>query len=298
MDVGLIDVDGHNFPNLPLMKLSAWHKRRGHAVKFYEPLTDKPDVVYKSKVFDFSEDYHYPINCGNVASGGTGCGLDGALPPEVETSYPDYGLYGITDTAYGFLTRGCPRACPFCIVSGKEGRQARKVADLSDFWRGQRSIKLLDPNILASSDKLELLEQLAESRAWVDFTQGLDIRLMDAAAAKIITRCKVKMLHFAWDSERDSDAIKRKLSAFKRQTSLDSRRLRVYVLTNFDTEFAFDLERVCTLRDMGYDPYIMVYDKQSAPKRYRQLQRWVNNKYIFHSKTAVRFEDYAARGRE
>lgn len=35
MNVGLIDVDGHsNFPNLPLMKISAWHKKRGDAVPF------------------------------------------------------------------------------------------------------------------------------------------------------------------------------------------------------------------------------------------------------------------------
>lgn len=30
MHIGLIDVDGHNFPNIPLMKISAWHKQKGY----------------------------------------------------------------------------------------------------------------------------------------------------------------------------------------------------------------------------------------------------------------------------
>lgn len=49
MRVALIDVDGHNFPGLPLMKLSAWHKQRGDTVEWYDPLTawaDPPDRAY------------------------------------------------------------------------------------------------------------------------------------------------------------------------------------------------------------------------------------------------------------
>lgn len=98
--------------------------------------------------------------------------------PQAESMYPDYDLYGISDTAYGFLTRGCPRQCPFCIVSKKEGKTSYKVADLSDFWNGQRYIKLLDPNLLASSECENLLQQFIESRAWVDISQGLDVHLM------------------------------------------------------------------------------------------------------------------------
>lgn len=96
----------------------------------------------------------------------------------MEHIYPDYSLYpSLTkDTAYGFLTRGCPRGCHFCIVSGKEGRASRKVADLSEWWRGQKNIKLLDPNLLACREHMDLLGQLADSEAWVDFTQGLDCR--------------------------------------------------------------------------------------------------------------------------
>ena len=117
MKVGLIDVDGHNFPNLPLMKLSAWHKRQGDSVEWYEPLfSGHLDRVYMSKVFTFTPDYPYYVNADEVIKGGTGYFYpDGGKPlePEIEHIYPDYGLYGITETAYGFLTRGCPRGCDF-----------------------------------------------------------------------------------------------------------------------------------------------------------------------------------------
>jgi len=118
-------------------------------------------------------------NADQVIQGGTGYGPGGKdLPYEIEHIRPDYFLYPrFLGTAYGFLSRGCPRNCGFCIVSGKEGRRSVKVADLFEFWRGEDEIKLLDPNLLACPDHEVLLEQLADSRALVDFTQGLDIRL-------------------------------------------------------------------------------------------------------------------------
>ena len=167
MKIGLIDVDGHNYPNLPLMKISAWHKARGDTVTWYEPfdgLIEEYDKVYMSKVFSFTEDYQFPIYAKGIEKGGTGYCIslvDGKevfdqsknknLPNEIEHIYPDYSIYPelTKDTAYGFLTRGCPRGCGFCHVEKKEGRCSYKVADLSEFWRGQKNIVLNDPNILA-----------------------------------------------------------------------------------------------------------------------------------------------------
>ena len=297
MKIGMIDLGaspGHIFPNLPLMKLSAWHKRRGDEVEFYEPLSGHYDKVYASKVFDFAPDYDYPIYADEVVYGGTGYSLETVLPPEAESVYPDYSLYGVKDMAYGFLTRGCPRGCGFCVVTEKEGPVSRKVSELSGFWNGQRNIKLLDPNLLACNERETLLKQLAGSGAWIDFSQGLDIRLMTEDIAGLIMNCKIKMLHFAWDSEKDSGIVCRSLELFKRRTGIDMRKARVYVLVNYDTDFEFDLYRVYALKSLGYDPYIMIYDKQAADRKYRQLQRWVNNKFIFRSGGAERFEDYLA----
>lgn len=310
MRIGLIDVDGHNYPNLPLMKLSAWHKARGDTVEWYEPLVhgfpNPPlDKVYMSKVFSFSPDYEYFVNAKEVVKGGSGYCIslengkevfdkskDKELPYEIEHIYPDYSIYGITDTAYGFLTRGCPRGCNFCHVKVKEGLCSRKVADLSEFWNGQKNIVLCDPNILACKDWKSLFQQLIDSKAWIDINQGLDIRLMTKEKAELIKQMKIKELHFAWDRYDDKDIIVPKFKMFKEITQIDIRKLIVFVLCNFDTTIEQDLERIYTLRDLGYWAYVMLYDKEHISKNsdLRKMERWVNSRIIFA--TVSRFEDY------
>jgi hypothetical protein len=290
MKIGLIDVDSHNFPNLALMKISAWHKQHGDVVEWCIPM-QAYDRVYISKVFDFTPDFATCLNAREIVKGGTGYGLDNRLPQEIESIYPDYSIYGIKNTAYGFLTRGCPRNCPFCIVGKKEGLKSYKVANLKQFWNGQREIKLLDPNLLACPDRLELLQQLIGSKAWIDFTQGLDIRLCTDDVIYKIKRIKIKMLHFAWDKMDRPDYMEQCFRDFKIKSDIDDfRKLRVYVLTNYDTTIEQDLYRIYKLRELGYDPYVMIYDKQNAPGQLRRLQRWVNNKWIFRS--CDKFEDY------
>ena len=181
---------------------------------------------------------------------------------------------------------------PFCIVTGKEGNRSVQTADLFEFWNGQRNIKLLDANLLACKDHEKLLNQLAESRAYVDFTQGLDCRLLTEDGIAAINRIRLKEIHFAWDSMEESAAVLEKLRLY---ASLAKRKphgryATVYVLTNHGTTHEEDLHRVETLRNMNYDPYIMVYNRPTAPPVTRQLQRWVNNKRVFRA--VSRFEDY------
>ena len=289
--IGLIDVDSHNFPNLCLMKLSAYHKAQGHQVCFWSPLFYF-DVVYKSRVFTdtYSKDNITVKNAGQVIKGGTGYGYGPDLPDEIEHSYPDYSLYPqYSETAYGFLSRGCPRGCGFCIVGGKEGRKSRKVADLSEFWRGQREIKLMDANLLACPDHEKLLLQLAKSRALVDFSQGLDIRLITRDNVALLNQVRTKTVHFAWDNP-DED-LTRYFRQFLEWTSIRNPRLRrVYLLTNYGSTHEQDLYRVETLRQMGFDPYVMIYEKPTAPPITRHLQRWVNNKRLFYAIPS--FSDY------
>lgn len=311
MRIGLIDVDGHNFPNVPLMKLSAWHKSRGDSVEWYQPLlSGHMDKVYMSKVFSFTPDYEYYIDADEVIRGGSGycielingkevyhAGNDRQLPPEIEHIYPDYSLYPelTKDTAYGFMSRGCPRGCAFCHVETKEGKKAYKAADLSEFWGGQRNIVLLDPNIVACPNWKELLQQLIDSGAWVDFSQGVDIRMMTEEKAAMIKQVKVRNIHFAWDRYADREKIIPQFQMFKRISGYDYRKMGVYVLCNFDTTFEQDLERVYTLRNLGYSPYVMLYDKEHLPSghRLKLLQRWVNNRIIF--RTCDKFENFDCR---
>lgn len=290
MKIGLLDVDGHNFPNIALMKISAWHKQQGDHTEMFFPM-NKYDKVYMSKVFDFTEDYQTCINANEIIRGGRAYDKKIVLPQEIETMYPDYSLYGVKE-AYGYLTRGCPRGCGFCDVKNIEGLKSFKVADLSQFWKNQKEIKLLDPNLLASKDHLSLLQQLIDSNVWIDFTQGLDARLLTLENIELLNKLKIKMIHFAWDFINQSDLIIKKLIQFKEITNFDFRKLRVYVLTNFDTTFEEDLYRVYKLKELGYDPYIMIYEKEKLKRGHqlRKLQRWVNNKFIFRSCNT--FEEY------
>lgn len=307
MKIGLKDIDFKSFPNIALMKLSAWHKKKGDQVEWYSPWSERYDLVYVSKVFSFSLDYDLVINADKVIYGGSGYAIelvdgrevfhkerDKDLPYEVEHIYPDYSLYPklTNDTAYGFLTRGCPRGCSFCIVEKKEGRCSRKVADLNEFWSGQKNIVLCDPNILAAKEWKELLQQLIDSKAWVDFNQGLDIRLMTEEKAQMLAQIKLKEIHFAWDRYEDKDKVLPKLQMYAEITKKNphSHNAIVYTLVNFDTTFEQCLERIYTLRDIGYWPYVMIYDKANCEHKYLDLQRWVNNRFIFAK--CKRFEDY------
>ena len=81
MKIGLIDVDGHAkkkkfgatiYPNLALCKISAYHKAHGDSVEWYDPMySGHCDIVYVSKIFNFSPDIPFFIDADKVITGGT-----------------------------------------------------------------------------------------------------------------------------------------------------------------------------------------------------------------------------------
>ncbi len=264
------------------------------------------DIVYMSKVFSdaYSPDVPEPLNADKVIKGGTGYQIhlvngkeeydkktDTKLPLEIEHMFPDYSIYPQYDFAISMTSRGCPRGCSFCHVAAKEGRCSVKVADVSDFWNGQKEIRILDPNITACREKRDLFQQYKDTGAILDFTQGLDIRLLNDADIADINEMRLRTLHFAWDNPKDDLEAKFRFFAqnFRRKSNIGM----VYCLTGFNSTMEENLYRIYTLRDLGYDPYVMIYDKPHAPKELRQLQRWCNNKIIF--KSVKKFEDYNGR---
>lgn len=319
--IGLIDVDGHNFPNLCLMKLSAYHKQKGDTVEWYSEERDMYDIVYMSKVFSnsYSPDHLTPTNAKKVVRGGTGYAIqydvalgkeiydsakDKGLPKKVEMIYPDYSIYPeytgwgkslAKQTAFGFLTRGCPRNCKFCHVSTKEGRCSHKVADLNQFWNGQGNICLSDPNILACDDAPELLNQLISSKAKIDFNQGLDARLLTPELADKLAHMKLATPHFAMDSMKSIDRVRYGLdlyvNACKRvKGKWNWRDAKVFCLTNFDTTHEQDMERIRIIQECECWPYVMIYNKPSAPQITKRLQRWTNSPAAYA--TTTDFDEY------
>lgn len=328
MEIGLVDADINEFPNLALMKLSAWHKAHGDSVAWWKEPIDMFDRVYISKVFSFSKEPEYCIQANEIISGGTGYCIsfvngkevydkskDFVLADDIEHIYPDYSIYGITDTAYGFMSRGCPKGMihKYCHVAPKEGLCSVKVADLAEFWSGQSNIQLMDPNTLACSEATEILQQLESSGAMVDFNQGLDIQLLTQQKAEILSKIKIKHIHFAWDNYGDKDVIVPKFEQIKEFTGWGRDKVSVYVLTNFDTTAEQDIERIQFLRNLNFQPYPMIYNKgeffnkwgkphsmKTLLKKFtkdqidhallcQKIQRWCNP-YIFW--LCEKFEDY------
>ena len=285
MRIGLIAVDGRNgFPNLALMRLSNWHKRRGDTVEWWTGFTHY-DRVYMSKVFTFTPDFDTVINAEEIVTGGTGYKDFGSLPPEVEACQPDYTLYPNWKPAIGFLTRGCFRSCDFCIVPRKEG-PLPPAASWEEVKRpDSREMILLDNNVLASDYGLDQIDRMSREQVWVDFNQGLDARLITPEIARMLARLHwIRFVRLACDTSEMLPVI-RQATAYLKEAGVAQSRLWSYALVR-DVEEA--LQRVQALREMGVEPFVQPYrdyDGGEPTEEQKAFARWVNRKSLFKSCT-------------
>ena len=277
--VALHDADrkraGRPYPNLALMKLSAWHKQRGDTVAWFMPLMPY-DRIYSSKVFSWTGD-GYSLPAG-TQKGGTGYETYGNLPDGIEHICPDYSLYG-ADFSLGFLTRGCIRACPWCVVPHKEGA-IRAHADIEEFLR-HRDVVLMDNNVLAHDHGIEQIEKMARMGLRVDFNQGLDARLIDAAIARRLASLRwLRPIRLACDRKSQMADVETAVRLL-RDAGATPRAYSCYVLVQ-DVDDAF--ERVEFLRSLGVAPYAQPYRDQNGgtpTQEQKDFARWVNIKKLF-----------------
>jgi hypothetical protein len=295
MNIGLIDVDGHNkFPNYALIKISAYHKSIGDSVEWYLPFgSQNIETVYMSKVFTFTPDYQYNIQANKIIRGGTGYGMMQDLPAEIDSMFPDYSIYpSCNDFAIGFLTRGCIRNCPWCIVPKKEGH-IRPYLTYDKIVRSDtNNIVFMDNNVLASDFGIEQIELLGKTKYKVDFNQGLDARLIDRTMAKRLAALKwYKPLRMACDSDGMLEVVER-ATAYLREAGCKPKSYFVYCLVQ---EIDSALNRVTKLNELGLDPFAQPYidfsGKNDVSKEQKDFARWVNMKSVFRSCT---WQEYRA----
>lgn len=287
MKIALHDADKTNFPNLALMKISAKFKKHNHNVMFYDSkLFDQYDEIYSSKVFTFTKTPKPP----NAIYGGIGYKNNILLDEETEHICPDYSLYGV-NVSYGFLTRGCPRKCPWCVVPTKEGK-IRPHADINEFLRHDKAI-LMDNNVLACDHGIQQIEKIITLGIRVDFNQGLDAQLIDTTIAKLLSKVKwLVPIRLACDTHSQMKSIQKAVTELRWQNTTPTRYSCYAMITNIDEA----LERVKFLKGLNLDifaqPYIDYNDKIKPSDEQKDFARWVNHKAIFKS---VPWEDYRRR---
>lgn len=289
--IGLIDVDGHNFPNFALMRSSAYYKSKGYMVEWVDGLFGHDyDMVMKSKIFTFTPDDTTPFNC-EVCKGGSGYDIKSRLPEEIERStLMDYTLYPLYDFSIQFFSRGCIRHCPFCLVQEKEGH-IHPVEPVQLNPNGKH-IEVLDNNFFANPEWKFAVNYLLARKQKVNL-HGVDVRIMNEEQAFWLNKLPLhKSVHIAWDLPQIdlTDKLREVVRYIKPW------KLMCYVLVGFNSTIEQDMYRIERCRELGIKPYVMPYrdfENKTKPSQYaKDLAQYVNKPMIFKS---CKFEDFSPR---
>jgi hypothetical protein len=292
--VSLVDVDGHNFPNFALMRISAWHKAQGDTVDWYQPLFSKPDKIYASKVFTFTPDYtEYAAGDPEPVKGGTGYRMYEDLPEEIDRMLPDYSIYPQYDYTIGFLSRGCVRNCPWCVVPKKEG-VLRQYDDVFRIAEPKKPLVLMDNNFLANDFEFvkEQLEKAIRLNLPIDFNQGLDARLVTPNIASLLARVRWKCyIRFSCDTSAVIEPLANAVKLLR--SAVYKGEIFVYVLAQELEESLGRIRRICEI-DSRITPFCQPFrnldgDGKVIDHNLARLARWCNKVWI---RKSCKFEEY------
>lgn len=314
MKIGLIDVDGHAkkkkwgatiYPNLALCKIARFHRLQGDSVEWVIGFKHY-DRIYMSKVFNFSPDDTTYYDADEIVKGGTGYDIKSQLPHEIDSLQPDYSIYPNIpkDTAYGFLTRGCPNKCQWCVVPRKEGK-IRPYMDCDEIAiEGRRKLVLMDNNILAAGDyAVQQMEKIIERGYHIDFNQALDARLVDDRFARLLAKIKWidRRIRFGCDTQGQIDDCMRAIEHINSY----GYRGEYFLYTMLNDNFQECYERLMYWWEINHRareehkpniyPYAQPYRDPDNPKRpipqwQRDMANWVNKRQIFQMTDFMCFE--------
>ena len=316
MTIGLLDIDGHakkkkwgatTYPNIALGKIARYHKQRGDNVEWAIPFTHY-DILYKSKVFNFSPDDLTCYDADRLVKGGTGYDIASRLPDEIDLLQPDYSIYPHipADTAYGFLTRGCPNKCKWCVVPRKEGL-IRPYMDVDEIAiEGRNKLVLMDNNILACGDyAMEQLHKIVHKGYRIDFNQAMDARLVTDDFAKILAQVKWidRRIRFGCDTFSQIQDCERAIKLIKSYGYKGEFFLYTMLNDNFNEcyeriTYWWRRNRECRKNHTAnIYPYAQPYRDPDNPNRpipqwQKDMAQWVNKHQIFQISS---FEEFSPR---
>lgn len=310
--IGLIDIDS-KLPNLALMKISDYYKSLGEPVEFVQP-GQEYEKIYASAIFTKSKPICEKLQDqygDRIEIGGTGWDISKTLPEDIERMKPDYDLYNsemiykricrgigtkeakmkkaeqIVNAGMGFTSRGCIRNCGFCFVPKKEGN-FRQVAEIKDLINPRSNVLILhDNNLTADPNCIDKLHEIRDRGLIVDINQGCDIRLINEDIAKALSEVKhLRSLHYAWDLMAYEKQVLKGIEILKKH--IKAYKHMCFMLVGFNTEFEEDMYRFRKLKELGVDPFVMVYNNEGDVK-IKHFARWVNGRIY---KKCTNFNDY------
>lgn len=297
MKIGLHDSESENlkhktFPNYALMKISAYHKSVGDTVEWWYPFGDF-DKVYSSKIFDFTPENPYLPP--DTVRGGTGYDIYSVLPDEIENMFPDYSIYPDCDYAIGYITRGCPNNCRWCVVPEKEGG-IKPYRTWHELVRpDSNKLVLMDNNILACEYGIKQLESLIDSGYVIDLNQGMDARLVDERIAKILSRLKwIKYIRFSCDTKGQITAVDNAVKLLGKH-GVKPYRVFIYLLVTSDIDNA--VQRVeCLKKFRGITIYAQAERNERLVIIPNKIQLEFAQRYIYSGRFRKEtWEEYCKR---
>ena len=271
------------------MKISAYHKSKGDTVEMYLPIMAALyDKIYASKIFKSSDGSNLMPE--SMEIGGTGWDMQKSLPAEIEAMQPDYSLYNYPHSI-GFTMRGCRFNCSFCVVPEKEGKPSQGNS-IDEIWTNRDSdfIMLLDNDFFGHPLWEKRIEEIRNNNLRVNFSQGLNIRIITDAQAKALRSVRFfnknltsRQVCFAWDRVKDETLIMQGINKCI-MAGIKPREMMFYILSGYDSTIEEDHYRVMKIAKLGADPFVMIHEN-GKDYLHERFARWVNNKAVFNSTT-------------
>jgi hypothetical protein len=240
------------------MRISSWLKDIGYEIEYIRgekipERVDDPNDIFVTSMFTWTwkavwksvQFYKALFPDAKVYLGGVYASIapehaaqSGADEVVTGLMYPaeNYSLdHSLVDTVYSHIwtSRGCPRNCGFCVVKYVDGSKLTHIkntikAEIDD---SKSKIMIYDNNFLMNPNRLQILDELAESGKEIYLQAGVDARLINETVFKKLVACRLPNMAVAWDQPSQEKPFRRVCDM--RDKFAPKRQIGVYMLYNW-----------------------------------------------------------------